>query len=186
LRSKSKANSRYFSTLDIVFIGVFSALWAALNLSLGPLGFSLLHLPVFCDVSAYLTLLLAVWVFGKFGGASVVGVIGSLVVLLFRPNATHIFGFAASAVIFDVLFLTIQHRPPKRALTLIASTLITVVSAYFAGVIIGLVFMAKPLGWALTFWGGWHAVGGLLAVIITLPVIGALERTGVRRLIRAD
>lgn len=176
----------YFDAKDVVFMGVFSALWIVLHLSLGPLGFSLFRLPVFCDVSAYLTLLLAVWVFGKFGGASVVGIMGSLIVLLLRPQSTHILGFAASAVLFDVLFLTIRHKPPTEVLTLTATALISVASAYSAGVIIGTVFMARHPGWALTFWGGWHAVGGLLAVIVTLPVIGALERAGVRRLIRAS
>jgi len=186
LQRKSEKKTKYFTTLHIILIGVLSALWVALNLTLGPLGFSLFHLPVLCDVAVYLTLLLAVWIFGKFGGASAVGLIGSLVVLLFRPNATHIFGFAASAVLLDLLFLTIHHKPQARALTLIAAALITIASAYFAGVVIGTIFMARPFSWSLTFWGGWHAVGGLLAVIITLPVIGALEKAQVGRLIHAS
>jgi len=49
-------------------------------------------------------------------------------------------------------------------------------------VIIGVFFMAGSVYWALTFWGGWHAVGGLLSVIIALPIIGALEKAGVRTL----
>ncbi|MEM2463884.1 MAG: hypothetical protein QXY07_04295 [Candidatus Bathyarchaeia archaeon] len=57
----------------------------------------------------------------------------------------------------------------------------TTVSAYFAGVVIGTVFMARSLEWALTFWGVWHLIGGIIGLIIALPVIGTLERAKVKK-----
>ena len=65
---------------------------------------------------------------------------------------------------------------------MLALSLFTIISAYIAGIIIGVLFMTGGVYWALTFWGGWHAFGGLLSVIIALPIIGALEKAGVRTL----
>lgn len=185
-KEKSKVQ-KYLGTRDLIFIGIFSALWIILHLTIGPLGYALFRLPIFCDIAAYFTLLLIVWILGKFGGASLVGIIGSIVTLFLRPGAFHIMGFAASAVLFDVLCLAIRHRPFTRLVNTIAVAVITVVSAYFAGAVIGSLFMTGlpywSLYWALTYWGGLHAVGGLLSVFITIPLIGALERAQVRKLI---
>ncbi|MEM3760627.1 MAG: hypothetical protein QXZ02_05915, partial [Candidatus Bathyarchaeia archaeon] len=87
----------YFTTVEIALVSVFCALWVVLNLSLGPLGFSLFNLPIFCDLAVFLTLLLAVWATEKFGAASIVGIIGSIIVLMIRPSP-HIIGFATSAI----------------------------------------------------------------------------------------
>jgi len=176
-----KNNTGTLKTVDIALISVLSAMWIILHLYLGPLGFQLLHLPIFCDVSAFLTLIIAVWIIGKFGGASAIGIIGSLIVMGIR-SATFQLGFLASAIIFDILCLAIQHKPLKGIGSVLGLSVITTVSAYIAGIIIGTVFMTGGVWWALTFWGGWHAVGGLLSVIIALPIIGSLEKAGVRRL----
>jgi len=176
-----KSNTGTLRTVDIALISVLSAMWIILHLYLGPLGFQLLHLPIFCDVSAFLTLIIAVWIIGKFGGASAIGIIGSLIVMGIR-SATFQLGFLASAIIFDILCLAIQHKPLKGIGSVLGLFVITTASAYIAGVIIGTVFMTGSVWWALTFWGGWHAVGGLLSVIIALPIIGSLEKAGVRRL----
>ena len=170
-------------TVDIALISVLSAMWIVLHLYFGPLGFQLLHLPIFCDVSAFLTLIIAVWIIGKFGGASAIGIIGSLIVMGIR-SAPFQLGFLASAIIFDALCLAIKHRPLRGTSSMLGLSIITIVSAYIAGVIIGIFFMANKFSTtaALTFWGGWHAVGGLLSVIIALPIIGSLEKAGVRRL----
>ena len=168
-------------TVDVALIGVFSAMWIILHLYFGPLGFQLLHLPIFCDISAFLTLIIAVWIIGKFGGASTIGIIGSLIVLGIRSAPFQI-GFLVSAIIFDVLCLAIRHKPLKGTINVLALSLFTIISAYIAGIIIGILFMTGGVYWALTFWGGWHAFGGLLSVIIALPIIGALEKAGVRTL----
>jgi len=178
---------RYLGTRDLILIGVLSAVWVMLQLTIAPLGFTLFGLPIFCDVAAYFTLLLAVWIFGKFGGALLVGIIGSMAVLFLRPGAFQILGFALSAVLFDVLCLSIHHRAFTRTANIVAVSAITIVSAYIAGVVIGSVFMTTlpnwSLSWALTYWASLHAAGGLLSLLITLPLIGALERANARQLI---
>jgi hypothetical protein len=176
----------YFTTVDIALVSVFCALWVVLNLTLGPLGFSLFNLPIFCDFSVFLTLLLVVWATGKFGAASIVGVIGSIIVLMIRPSP-HIIGFATSAILFDILMLVNNHKIRLKAYNLITAALVTIVSAYFAGVIIGIFFANRSLNtetmqWALTFWGGWHLIGGIIGIIVTFPIVGILEKANVKRI----
>ena len=91
--------------MDIATIAIFSALWAVLNLTVGPLGFTIFRLPIFCDLSVYLTLLLATWASGRRCVPSMVGLVGALIVLALRPASTHMFGFLASAVLFDAFIV---------------------------------------------------------------------------------
>ncbi|MGQ9530093.1 MAG: hypothetical protein ACUVQX_01155 [Candidatus Bathycorpusculaceae bacterium] len=174
-------NKTYFTATDIAIISVFCALWVILNLTLGPLGFTLFNLPIFCDLSVFFTLLLVVWATGKFGASSIVGIIGSIIVLMMRPSP-HIMGFAASAVLFDILLLANKHKIQLKAYSLVIATLTTLISAYFAGAVIGIAFMNRPADWALTFWGGWHAAGGIISIVIAFPVIGVLEKANVRKI----
>ena len=171
----------WFTTVDVALIGVFSALWATLNMTIGRLGFTWFNLPIFCDFAVFFTLLLVVWIVGKFGAASIVGVIGSTIYMLILPS-THIIGFTTSSVLFDVLMLANSHRIRLKIRDMAIATLVTAVSAYFAGAIIGTLFMGRSVEWALTFWGGWHLVGGLIGAVIALPTIGVLERANVRRI----
>ena len=181
---KLKMVKTYFKTTDIATISVFCALYVILNLTIGPLGFTLFKLPILCDFAVFFTLLLATWLAGKFGIASLVGIIGSIMVLSIRPSP-HIIGFVAAAVLFDTLMVINRHKIHLKAYNMATTTLITVLSAYFAGVVIGVFFMGKPLDlttlqWALTFWGGWHLVGGIISIAIAFPVIGALEKAKVK------
>lgn len=176
----------YFTAVDIAFISVFCALWAVLNLTLGPLGFTLFRLPILCDFSVFFTLLLVTYITGKFGTASLVGIIGSIIVLMMRPSP-HMFGFMASAIVFDILMVANRHKIHVKAHNLTVAALVTIISAYLAGAIIGAFFMDKPLTvenlqWALSFWGGWHAVGGIITIIVGFPVIGVLEKANVRKI----
>ena len=180
LLSGKMSAKTYFGVADVALIGVFCALWAVLNLTLGPLSFSLLHLPVLHDFAAFFTLLLVAWVTGKFGTASTVGIIGSAVAI-FLGGPTLIVGFAASAVVFDLLMFASHHRIRSTAHGMLVTVFATLLSAYCAGVIIGVFFTNNTFLWAVTFWGGWHLVGGIVALVVTLPVIISLERAGVRR-----
>lgn len=176
-----------FNTRDLVLISILSAYsWLILHLTIGPFGFTLFNLPIFCDVAAYFTLILTLWIVGKFGAASLVGIIGSILVLLLRPGAFQMLGFTASAILFDVLCLTVRHNVFSRVINIIIVSAITVFSAYFAGVVIGLLFMARPLEWALTYWGVLHAAGGVLSLFIAFPVLGALEKARVRQIIHSE
>ncbi len=180
------SSQTYFKTVDIALISVFCALWATLNLTLGPLGFAWLRLPIFCDFAVFFTLLLVVWTTEKFGTASLVGIIGSIIILLIRASP-HIIGFAASAIFFDILMSANHHKLDAKAYNMTIAAFVTALSAYFAGVVTGIFFMNKPLDlttleWALTFWGGWHLIGGIMSIVTTLPIIGILEKANVRRI----
>jgi hypothetical protein len=180
-------NKTYFTTTDIALVSVFCALWISLNLILGPMGFRLFRLPILCDFSVFFTLLLVTWITGRFGTASIVGIIGSIIIFMINASP-HIIGFAISAILFDILMLANRHKIHLKAYNLTVAALVTMISAYFAGAIIGIFFTegksltAETVQWALTFWGGWHLVGGILSVIITLPIIGVLEKANVRRI----
>jgi hypothetical protein len=177
----------YFTVVDIALVSVFCAVWASLNLTLGPMGFAWFKLPILCDFSVFFTLLLVTWVTGRFGTASLVGIIGSIIVLMIRASP-HIIGFAISAILFDILMSANRHKIHLKAYNLTVAALVTMISAYFAGVIIGIFFTEgkaltmETVHWALTVWGGWHLAGGILTVIITLPIIGVLEKANVRRI----
>jgi hypothetical protein len=178
-----KSKVRFTST-ETALVGVFSAMWVILNLTLGPLSFRLLGLPILHDFAAFFTLLLVVWATGKFGTASLVGIIGSPIAILLG-GPLLIVGFAASAVLFDVLMSVNHHKLSLRPYNLATAALATSASAYFTGVLIGVFFMNGSIVWALTFWGGWHLVGGIMTAAVTLPLVGILERANVRKITSA-
>ena len=175
-----------FESVDIALTGVFCALWATLNLILGPLSFRLFNLPILCDFAVFFSLLLVTWTTGKFGTASAVGIIGSVIVLIFNPSP-HIMAFAASAILFDMLMIANHHKLQLKTYNMAIAASATTLSAYFAGVLIGMFFMGRlinetTLEWTLTFWGVWHLIGGIIAIVITLPILGILERAHVREI----
>ncbi|MEM2242642.1 MAG: hypothetical protein QW827_03100 [Candidatus Bathyarchaeia archaeon] len=170
----------YFKPVDIALIAIFAAMWTVLNLTLGPIGFTLFRLPIFCDFSVYFTLLLATWASGKIGAPSAVGVIGALLVLAVRPGSTQMIGFLMSVFLFDALMTLCGYETRFKPYNIAMAALATAASAYFAGIIIGTVFMGGSLEWALTFWGVWHLIGGIIGLIIAIPVIGILERAHVK------
>ncbi len=165
----------YFNAMDVALMGVFSALWAILTVTVGRFGFALFGLPVFCDFAAFFTLLLSTWIISKFGATSIVGIIGSVITFMLNSQST-VFGFTAAAIFFDMLMSVIQHRIRINVFNLIFVVLVTLVSAYFAGVVIGLFFMARSAEWVLTIWSGWHLVGGIISVVVAIPVVSVLEK----------
>ena len=169
-----------FSTVDITLVGIFCALWVVLNLTLGRLSVQLLGLPILHDFAAFFTLLLTTWITGKFGTASLVGLIGSILVLLIG-GPPPVIGFAVSAVVFDLLMSANHHKIRAKAYSIVVTASATAISAYFAGVVIGIFLMNKALEWTLTFWGGWHLVGGIVTIAATLPIIVILEKANVRK-----
>lgn len=175
-------SKKYLTTVDVALISIFCALWAALNLTLGRLGFVWFGLPIFCDFAVFFTLLLLTWATGKFGVASIAGIIGSIIVIMITPSA-HIIGLAASAILFDILMSANHHKLYTKASNMAIAALVTLIAAYFAGAIIGVFFTPnKTLEWALTVWGGWHLAGGIISLAVTLPIIGILEKANVRKL----
>jgi len=175
----------HFKPQDIAIIVVFSAMWAVLNLSVGPIGFRLLRLPIFCDFSVYFTLLLATWASCKTGIPSAVGIIGAIIVMATTPTSTQMIGFLASAILFDAIMAFCKHEIILKPYNMAVAAAATLISAYFAGVVIGTVFMNGSLDWALTYWGLWHLIGGVIGLIVAILVIGALEKANVKGIKRA-
>jgi len=173
-----KPSKNPLSTFDIAAIGIFSALLVVMNLILGPLSFQLMGLPVLHDFGVFFTLLLTAWVTRKFGPSLLVGIIGSVIAILLG-GPILILGFAASALIFDALMVANHHKIDTSKFSLAIASLVTLISAYVAGAVIGVFFMPNGAWWSLTIWGGWHLVGGVIAIGITLPVILSLEKANI-------
>jgi hypothetical protein len=170
----------YFTTIDIALTSLFCALWVVLTLTLGRSSFQLLGLPVLHDFAAFFTLLLVTWITGKFGTASLVGLIGSILVLLVG-GPLPVVGFAASAIVFDLLMSANRHKIYPKVYNMVVAALVTAISAYFAGVVIGIFVMNQTVEWTLTFWSGWHLIGGIISATVALPLIGILEKANVRK-----
>ncbi len=181
MESRVTNRNTHFKTIDVAFITVFSALYIVMNLFLGPLSFQLLGLPILHDFGIYFTLLLVAWITGQFGTSIFVAIIGTpIAILLGAPPL--IIGFALSSIVFDFVLIANHHKVRNSIKGIAISALATLFAAYVAGVAIGVLFMANGVQFALTVWGGWHMVGGILTLAITLPVIAGLERANVRRL----
>jgi hypothetical protein len=172
----------YFSSVDVALTAVFSALWIAVNLTLGPLSFSLTHLPVLHAFGIFFTLLLVAWVTGRFGTSSMAGIIGTIFALLLGAPVL-IVCFSASAVVFDLLMFANHHKIRIARNSLAITAVVTMASSYLAGVLIVLFgFVGGGLQYGVTFWGAWTLAGGVLALAVTLPIIIALEKAHVRKI----
>jgi len=174
----------YFSTVDLALTSVLCVLWIFLNWLLAPLSFALLGNPILHDFSVFFTLLLVVWVTGRFGTSLLAGIVGSIIVVFLpgSPPAIIMFCFAISAVVFDLLMSANHHKIRISIYSLAIAAVATILSAFVAGVLIGILSTSSGLEVALTFWGGWHVVGGIFALAIPLPVIMALEKANVRKI----
>jgi hypothetical protein len=182
MTSKDLTNKKIrLSTVDLALTAVFTALWAVLNLTLGPLSFQLLGLPLLHDFGVFFTLLLVTWITGRFGTSIVAGIIGSAIAILMGGPVLTV-GFAAGAIVFDLLMFANKHKIRISLYSLAIAAIATIASAYFAGVIIGTFFMGNGILWALTIWGGWHLIGGILTVAAILPIIVVLEKANLRKI----
>jgi hypothetical protein len=175
------SGKRYFTTADIALASVFCAIWVILNLTVAPISFRLIGLPVIHDLITFLVFLLVAWTTNKFGTVSFVGVVGAAIVLL-AGGPPQVIGFAAASILFDVLLSASHHRIQLKTYDIAVAVIATLASAYLAGVLIGIFFTLNTYYWALTFWGGWHFVGGVISIIVTLPIIGILDKAGVKRI----
>ncbi len=137
-------NKSYFTSVDVALTGVFCALWIVMNLTLGPLSFSLMQLPVLHDFGVFFTLLLVAWVTGRFGTSLLAGIIGSIFAILLGAPAL-ILCFSASAVVFDVLMFANHHKIRIARCNLAITAIVTMLSAYLAGVLISIFFTGGGL-----------------------------------------
>ena len=167
-------------TVNIALISIFSALWVALNLTVAPLGFSLFGLPVVHGVIIFFMLLLVTWATGQYGAASAVGIIGSAIALL-AGGRLPIVGFAVSTLLFDLILVVNHHKVNMKPFNIAIALLASIVCAYFAGVVNGIFILSFTPTFSLTVWGAWTIVGGIIGVVLALPIIGALERAQVKK-----
>jgi hypothetical protein len=171
----------------VAAIAIFAALWGVLNSIFAPVVFSMTGLPILCDMIGFAVLTLTVWWTRKFGAATVVGLIATVVNFIFNPAGVHFLGFAVASMVFDITARLIGYdRCFKKPLFVTVSMLpVSVLSAAAAGLIIGTFFMAIP---ALAKWGGvigWaglHAVGGVMGGFIGIALITGLAARGVQRM----
>jgi len=169
----------YLTTRETALTGMFCALYVVLNLTLGPISFMLTGLPILHDFGVFFTLLIVAWITGRFITSSITGIIGSTLAMLLSGMPLMV-GFLPAAIVFDLVLIANHHKIRISAYSLTIAAIATILSAYVAGVVIGLFFMGLGLQLALTFWGVWHAIGGAMAVVVALPVIAMLEKANVR------
>jgi hypothetical protein len=175
-------NKTRLSAKNIALISIFSALWIALNLIVAPISFQLTGLPVIHSAIIFLTLLLTTWATGKYGSASLVGIIGSTIVLL-AGGPLPVIGFAAAALLFDAILLANRHKLNMKPYNTTIAIAATIICAYFAGFINGIFIIPNlPIQYTTTIWGIWNIFGGIIGLAITLPIIGALEKANVKKI----
>lgn len=176
----------YFDNRDVAAIALFSAFWGVSNSIFAPIVFRMFGLPILCDVVGFATLIVAVWWIRKFGAATSIGLIATVINFVFNPAGVHFLGFAAASIIFDAMAKLIGYDRCFRN-TLFARVLVlsvSVLSAAVAGLIIGMFFMMAPalVGWGgVLGWAGLHAVGGIIAGLIGTAFVTALDIRGVRK-----
>jgi hypothetical protein len=167
-------------TTNIALISIFSALWVVLNFTLAPLGFSLTGLPIIHSVIIFFMLILVTWATNQYGAASLVGIIGSVLVLL-AGGPLPVLGFVPASLLFDLILIVNHHKLDMKLTNLAIAVLGAIASSYFAGVVNGIFILSFTPTFALTIWGGWNIVGGVIGVALALPIVGALEKAHVKK-----
>jgi len=170
------AKSKY-----IALVSLLSAFSGVFQVFVSPITFQIMGLPFGHDLIVFFPIILSVWIIRRFGGATGVGIISTLVVLFLNPGLFFVIGFAVSSFIFDLLLFVIKHKVTFEIKNILAVSLSTILSFYVAGFIIGLALTNGSLQLAFSVWGPLHVVGGAIGLIISYPILAALERTGVRK-----
>ncbi len=165
-------------SVNIALISIFSALWVVLNLTVAPISFRLTGLPVIHSVIIFLILLLVTWATNQFGAASLVGIIGSVIVLL-AGGPIPVLGFILGAITFDLIFLINHHRVSFKPISMGIAILATIVAAFSASIVN---FLLVSPAFAISVWAGLVIVGGIIGIVIAFPIIGVLEKTQVKRI----
>lgn len=169
----------YFETRDLAGIAIFAALWGVLNVTVSPAFFQIFHLPFACDLIGFSSLTLALWWSRKIGVATFVGLIALVINIIARPTALQFLGFFAASVLFDVLSFIVGYNRlfEKRLFGSGILFFISVISAFFAGLVIGSFFMALQWDGVLS-WAGLHTVGGIIGGFLGITLMNALSTRG--------
>ncbi len=165
-----------YTSKDIAAIAVCSAIWGILNSLISPIFWQLTRMPFICDLLAFMVLILVVWWTGKFGAASLTGLVVAGISLMMRPTSFDILAFAAASIIFDVATRILGYQrlftnPIRGGPILITLSLL---SASVAGAIIGFFFMGFRTQQAVLTFAGLHAFGGVIGGVIGVILVKAL------------
>jgi predicted membrane protein len=61
------------------------------------------------------------------------------------------------------------------------AVLASIICAYVAAVVNGLIILNLQLIFTLTVWAGWNILGAIIGFAIALPIIAALEKAEVKK-----
>lgn len=173
----------YFTSKDIGAIVLSSVFWFILNITITPIFWQITRLPFLCDMIGIIALMLAIWWTRKIGTATNVGIIATLLTLLFRPTALHMIGFAIASILFDFLIKIVGYeRCFKKILGWICLISISIFSTFIAGLIIGKFFMTFTTIIAIIIFAILHSIGGIIGAIVGIIIIEALERRKIKTL----
>ena len=165
-------------SVNIAVISIFSALWIALNLTVAPISFRLTGLPIIHSIIIFFILLLVIWATNQYGAATLVGIIGSTIVLL-AGGPLPVIGFIVAAIIFDLFLLINHHKISVKIINVGIAILGTIVSASAAAIVN---FTLVSPTFAITIWVGLIVAGGIIGVILALPIVRILERAQVKKI----
>ena len=168
-------------TVNLALIGIFTALWIALNLTVAPISFALTGLPIIHSAIIFFTLIIVVWATGQLGAVSFVAVIGSPIVLLANPSVLPVLGFVPAAIVFDLILLVSHHRINLKPANITIVVVASIACAYIAALVNGFFILKLPTAFTLTFWAGFVIAGGIIGIALALPLVGALERAHVKQ-----
>ncbi len=126
-------------------------------------------------------LILIIWATGQYGAASIVSIIGSVIVVFANPQVLPVLGFIPAAFVFDLMLLLNHHKVNLKPINIVLFVFAAIVSAYVAAVVNGLVILNFALMFTLTVWASWNVLGGIIGVVIALPIVGILEKAQVKR-----
>ena len=165
-----------YTTKDISIIALSSAFWAALNITISPIFWHLTHLPFFCDFLAILSLATSAWYIRKLGVAASVGIITTLLSFIFRPGSFYFIGFTIASILFDVFAYVLKFKLDE--FYYIPLLLISFISTFTAGIIIGYFFMAGHV--PLLYFALLHSTGGVIGAFLGIPFINGIKRRKIR------
>jgi hypothetical protein len=133
-------------------------------------------MPSLCDMLAFATLILVIWWTQRFGAASLVGLIVTVMTFSVNSTAFQMLGFLAASIAFDIItrLLSYERLFQNLARGGVMLAVISVLSAGLAGAIIGGFVMGLGTAQAIFAFAGLHAIGGLIGAKIGVVLVHAL------------
>jgi hypothetical protein len=101
--------------------------------------------------------------------------------VLANPQVLPVLGFVPAALVFDLVLLVNHHKVNLKAINIAIVVLASILCSYVAAVVNGLLILNLKLMFTLTVWGGWNVLGGIIGVVVVLPIIAVLEKAQVKK-----